>query len=61
MRTSPNQGSARIYQFPAEGKRYAEANTVSETPRVHVAMCSDNWYHDEAIREAQSQAKPRER
>lgn len=67
MKTSPNQGSARIYQFPASGRAalggqgYAEANTVSETPRVHEAMCSDNWYHDEAIREAQSQARPRER
>lgn len=60
-----NQGSARIYQFPAGGRAalggrsYREATPVSEMPRVNEAMCSGSWYHEEAIREAQS--KPRER
>ena len=67
MNTSLNQGSARIYQFPAGGRaalggrRYGEANSAPETPRVNEAMCSGSWYHEEAIREAQSQTKPWER
>jgi len=67
MSTSPNQGSAKIYQFPAGGRAAVggqsrgEARSASETPGVHEAMCSDSWYHEEAIREAQSQTKPWER
>lgn len=67
MNSNLNQGSARIYQFPAGGRaalgarRYGEAHSVTETPRVHEAMCSGSWYHEEAIREAQSQPKPEER
>jgi hypothetical protein len=64
MNTSPNEGSAKIYQFPVGGRaalggrRYGEAAPVSLTPRVNEAVCSGSWYHDEAIREAQSQTKP---
>jgi hypothetical protein len=67
MSANPNQGSARIYQFPAGGRAalggrsYGEAKPVADAPRVNGAMCSGSWYHDEAIREAQSQTKPRER
>jgi hypothetical protein len=67
MSANPNQGTARIYQFPAGGRaalggRSAnEAKSVTETPRVNEAMCSGSWYHEEAIREAQSQTKPGER
>jgi hypothetical protein len=67
MSANLNQGSARIYQFPAGGRAalggrsYREAKSVSETPRVNEAMCSGSWYHEEAIREAQSQTKPWER
>lgn len=67
MNTGPHQGSAQIYQFPAggraalRGRSYREAESISETPRVNETMCSGSWYHEEAIREAQSQAKPWER
>ena len=67
MSTNLNQGSARIYQFPAGGRAalggrsYREAKSVSETPRVNEATCSGSWYHEEAIREEQSQTKPWER
>jgi hypothetical protein len=67
MSANLNQGSARIYQFPAGGRAalggrsYGEAKPVSETPRVNEAVCSGSWYHEDAIREAQSPAKPLER
>jgi uncharacterized protein DUF2735 len=54
-----NEGSARIYQFPAGGRAalggrsYAEAQPMIEnTPRVNEVACSGSWYHEEAIREA---------
>jgi hypothetical protein len=67
MSANLNQGSARIYQFPAggraalRGRSYGEAKAVTETPRVNEAVCSGSWYHEEAIREAQPQTKPWER
>jgi hypothetical protein len=67
MSANLSQGSARIYQFPAGGRAalggrsYREAKSVSETPRVNEATCSGSWYHEEAIREAQSPTKPWER
>jgi uncharacterized protein DUF2735 len=67
MSANPNQGSARIYQFPAGGRAalggrsYGEAKSVADAPRVSEAVYSGSWYHEEAIREAQSQPKPWER
>ena len=67
MSVDVNQRSARIYQFPAGGRAalggrsYGEAKSVAETLRVNEAMCSGSWYHEEAIREDQSQTKPWER
>jgi hypothetical protein len=67
MSANLNQGSARIYQFPAGGRAalggrsYGEAKPVSEKPRVNEAVCSGSWYHEEAIREEKSQTKPWER
>ena len=67
MSSTLNQGSARIYQFPAGGRAalggrsYREVKTVTETPRVNEAMCSGSWYHEEAIRDVQSETKPWER
>jgi hypothetical protein len=67
MTAGLNEGSARIYQFPAGGRaalggrRAGEAKSVAETPRINEAMCSGSWYHEEAIREAQPQTKPWER
>jgi hypothetical protein len=53
-----NQGSARIYQFPAGGRaalggrRYRETKPAIEQPRVNEVVCSGSWYHEEAIRES---------
>jgi hypothetical protein len=65
MATPLNQGSAKIYQFPAGGRaalgvrRYSENKPVDQyTPRVNEAFCSDGWYHEEAIRESQPGFKP---
>jgi len=52
-----NQGSARIYQFPAGGRAalggrpYGETTPAIEQPRVNEVVCSGSWYHEEAIRE----------
>ena len=65
MSTNLNQGSARIYQFPAGGRAalggrsYGEAKSVSETPRINEAMCSGSWYHEEAIQESKAASKPK--
>jgi Protein of unknown function (DUF2735) len=58
LTTRVNEGSAKIYQFPAGGRaalggrRYDEA-AVSEfaAPAVDIADCSGSWYHAEAIQE----------
>jgi hypothetical protein len=60
MNTSLNQGSARIYQFPAGGRsalggrRYEETKVSAEaaSSRVSEADCSSSWYHEAAIQEA---------
>lgn len=59
MITNLNQGSARIYQFPAGGRaalggrRYEQTRPLSDpaSARVNEAACSGSWYHEEAIRE----------
>jgi hypothetical protein len=56
-----NEGSAKIYQFPAGGRaalwgrRYGETKAVTEfaEPAVNLADCSGSWYHAAAIRESQ--------
>jgi hypothetical protein len=59
MGTNHNQGSARIYQFPAGGRaalgvkhrdEYAPI-TGPASARVHEAACGDGWYHEAAIQE----------
>lgn len=65
MNTTLNQGSAQIYQFPVGGRaalggrssREAKSND-QYSPRVNEALCSDSWYHEEAIRESQPGFKP---
>ena len=65
MNQTFNHGSARIYQFPVGGRaalgnrRFGETNTIDQsTPRVHeAAICSDSWYHEEAIREERIASK----
>ncbi len=64
MTTSLNQGSARIYQFPAggraalgHGRRHSETETRSavdqESAHLNEVNCSGSWYHAAAIEEAQ--------
>ncbi len=60
LTTTVNEGSAKIYQFPAGGRaalggrRYGDTRTaVSEfaTPTANLADCSGSWYHAAAIQE----------
>jgi hypothetical protein len=60
INTSVNEGSAKIYQFPAGGRaalggrRYGETKTVTDfaAPAVNLADCSGSWYHADAIEES---------
>jgi hypothetical protein len=60
MNTSLNQGSARIYQFPAGGRsalggrRYDETKAVADLAlsRVNEVAVGGAWYHEAAIQEA---------
>ncbi len=62
IKTSVNEGSAKIYQFPAggrtalEGRRYGETKAVTKSaePAVNLADCSGSWYHAAAIQESKS-------
>ena len=64
MNQTFNQGSARIYQFPAGGRAalggrsYGETKSIDHNaPRVNEAMCSDSWYHEEAIQQEKALSK----
>ena len=58
--TSPNYGSAKIYQFPVGGRAAVGGQRSGEPkpaidqtpPRVNEPLCSGSWYHEEAIRDA---------
>ena len=60
INTRANEGSAKIYQFPAGGRaalggrRYGETKAVTEftEPTVNLADCSGSWYHAAAIEES---------
>ena len=60
MSTSLNQGSAKIYQFPAGGRqalggrRYGESKAATDlpSPAVNEINCSGSWYHQAAIDES---------
>ena len=63
IKTSVNERSAKIYQFPAGGRtalgggrRYGETKAVTEfaEPAVNLADCSGSWYHAAAILESKS-------
>ena len=62
INTVVNEGSAKIYQFPAGGRaalggrRYGETKTVTDFagPAVSLADCSGSWYHAPAIEESKS-------
>ena len=64
MTTGLNQGTAKIYQFPAGGRaalggrRYGETKAVTEfatAQPVNLADCCDSWYHAAAIQDAQTE------
>lgn len=60
MTTGLNQGSARIYQFPAGGRaalggrRYEETTAAADpgSLRVTEVACGSGWYHEAAIEES---------
>ena len=59
MNTSLNQGSAKIYQFPAGGRaalggrRYGEAKAALDClPARQRSACSGSWYHEAAIEDS---------
>ena len=60
LNTGLNEGSAKIYQFPAggraalAGRRYGATgpNTGFAAPPVNLADCSGSWYHQAAIQDA---------
>ncbi|MBR1230095.1 MULTISPECIES: DUF2735 domain-containing protein [unclassified Bradyrhizobium] len=57
INTGVNEGSAKIYQFPAggrsalAGRRFGETKPDFAAPTVDVADCSGSWYHAAAIEE----------
>jgi hypothetical protein len=60
MNPNCNQGSAKIYQFPAGGRAAPGGRRQDETKsaadqgalRIHEAACGDSWYHEAAIQES---------
>ena len=56
INTIVNEGSAKIYQFPAggraalAGRRNNEPKTIADAPSI--ADCSGSWYHAAAIQDA---------
>jgi hypothetical protein len=60
MTTSLNNGTAKIYQFPAGGRPAPGNHPRDETksaadqssPSVNAAACSGSWYHEAAIQES---------
>lgn len=63
MNTATDQGSAKIYQFPAGGRaalggrRYGEPKSVTEfaASPANLADCSGSWYHAAAIADANAE------
>ena len=69
MRRSPVSGwdgldrSAKIYQFTVGGRaaprgHRGQTKPIERAPYVTEALCSDSWYHEEAIRESTPSIKP---
>jgi hypothetical protein len=63
MHTKWNHESARIYQFPVGGRAalggyHGETKPIEQAPYAGEALCSDSWYHEEAIRQATPSFKP---
>jgi Protein of unknown function (DUF2735) len=67
MSANLNQGSAKIYQFPAGGRSALggrgyrddkQAADPAASPIAAAADCSESWYHEAAIQEAKPTYKP---
>lgn len=62
INTRVQEGSAKIYQFPAGGRaalgghRYGETKAAADcvAPAVNLADCSGSWYHAAAIEDDKS-------
>lgn len=58
MDTGLNQGTAKIYQFPAGGRsavgqhRGEPTNTADLAARGSEVVCGSGWYHEAAIQES---------
>lgn len=55
MPPSPQQGSARIYQFPTGGRAALNGRRSSDVPAApatETVMCSGSWYHEAAVQDA---------
>jgi hypothetical protein len=59
INTSLNEGSAKIYQFPAGGRAALGGRRYGETKTADIASalagdsaCSGSWYHEAAIEES---------
>jgi len=56
INTGVNEGSAKIYQFPAGGRSALAGRRETQpditAPAVILADCSGSWYHAEAIQDA---------
>jgi len=60
MNSGLSQGSAKIYQFPVggraalAGRRHGETRLPADhaSPPANVSICSDSWYHQDAVDEA---------
>ena len=66
MAMAVHEGSAKIYQFPAGGRRgqaaarHRESQVASESAatRLPKIVVGGSWYHEEAIRESVPGFKP---
>ncbi|QAU47398.1 DUF2735 domain-containing protein [Bradyrhizobium guangzhouense] len=60
MNNGLSHGSATIYQFPVggraalAGRRYAETRLPADHTSLpaNASICSDSWYHQDAVDEA---------
>ena len=59
INTGVNEGSAKIYQFPAGGRAALAGRRYGETKTMEIASaqagdsaCSGSWYHEAAIQES---------
>ncbi|XUJ33847.1 DUF2735 domain-containing protein [Bradyrhizobium japonicum] len=63
MNNGLNHGSATIYQFPVggraalAGRRYGDTRLPADHASLpaNVSICSDSWYHQDAVDESKAQ------